>query len=220
MMQEKRSQGRPARGDSEVGSHKIVEGMRCALRVMKTANVTRKDIATYAGVTPALVTYYFPDRNGLIEAATVPVMQNLVSAVASCFNALEPPRQQLWRAISILLEAFTHDGPIIQLFDQHRSSMAETAIPDLLGELDACLVSFFERWLQERSNTLYAATFLQKALVGICKSLGDDQATSSRQVDPDGSEPTARASMICAMLVGPASFEPDPVRTAREAMLC
>ncbi len=72
MKQEKRAQGRPARGENEVGSHKIVEGMRNALRTTKTVNVTRKDIASFAGVTPALVTYYFPERNGLIEAATFP----------------------------------------------------------------------------------------------------------------------------------------------------
>ena len=220
MMQEKRAQGRPARGDSEVGSHKIVEGMRCALRQMKTTNVTRKDVASYAGVTPALVTYYFPDRNGLVEAATLPVMQGLVGAVAACFDDVEPARQQLWRAIALLLEAFTGDGPIIQLFDQHRSSTAETALPDLLGELDACLVSFFERWLCESRNTPYDAPFLQKALIGICKSIGNGQATMSLQVESGGSESLSRASMICAMLVGPDSVGPDSVGTAREAILC
>ena len=215
MTQDKRAQGRPARGDNEVGSHKIVEGMRNALRAMQSAHVTRKDIASYAGVTPALVTYYFPERNGLIEAATLPVLQALVDGVAACFEDLHPARQQLSRAISVLLEAFSRDGFIIQLFSQYRSSQTDTVVPDLLGELDACLVSFFERWLRENENAGYDAPFLQKALIGICKSLGDDEA-SARKLGPcDGLEQRKRAWMICSMLVGPVSLA-----AARETVLC
>ena len=36
LAQEKRAQGRPARGDNEVGSQKIVEGMQVALRTLQT----------------------------------------------------------------------------------------------------------------------------------------------------------------------------------------
>ena len=86
MAQEKRAQGRPARGDNEVGSQKIVEGMQVALRTLQTTNVTRKEIAWYAGVTPALVTYYFPERNALIEAATLPVVEALVDKVSACLE--------------------------------------------------------------------------------------------------------------------------------------
>ena len=179
---------------------------------MKTANVTRKDIASYAGVTPALVTYYFPERNGLIEAATLPVLQALVGDVAGCFEAVEPTRQQLSRAILVLLKAYHRDGVIIQLFSQYRSSQADPVVPDLLKDLDACLVSFFERWLQANENVIYDAPFLQKALIGICKSLGDDEASARQQGD---AEQKRRAWMICSMLVGPVA-----VAAARQAILC
>ncbi len=212
MMQEKRAQGRPARGENEVGSHKIVEGMRNALRTMKTANVTRKDIASYAGVTPALVTYYFPERNGLIEAATLPVLQALVDEVAACFDDLEPARQQLSRAIVVLLDAFSRDGIIIQLFSQYRLSQAETTVPDLLSHLDVCLVSFFERWLRDNKNSIYDASFLQKALIGICKSIGDE---GNSELKRGSSQQKNRAWMICSMLIGPVC-----VSVAREAILC
>ena len=158
MTREKRAQGRPARGDNEVGSHKIVEGMRNALRTMKTANVTRKDIASFAGVTPALVTYYFPERDGLIEAATLPLMQALVGEVSACFEGLDPTRQQLSRAIVVLLDAFSRDGIIIQLFGQYR--LSDTSVPDLLSDLDACLVSFFERWVRDNKDAPYDASFI------------------------------------------------------------
>ena len=215
MKQEKRAQGRPPRGENEVGSHKIVEGMRNALRTTRTVNVTRKDVASFAGVTPALVTYYFPERNGLIEAAALPVVQALVGEVAACFETFEPARQQLSRAVLVLLEAFTRDGSIIQLFSQYQSSQPETTVPDLLRDLDTCLVSFFERWLGENENALYDAKFLQRALIGICKSIGDDEAASQTQGLPHTSEQKMRARMICCMLVGPI-----PMVAAREALLC
>ncbi len=211
----KRAQGRPARGDTEVGSFRIVEGMRNTLRAMKTANVTRKDIAACAGVTPALVTYYFPERNGLIEAATLPVVQSLVSDVAASFKTEAPRRQQLAGAIVVLLEAFSRDGVIIQLFSQHRSSQAETDVPDLLQELDACLVSFFERWLDEDNTVAYDAHFLQKALIGICKCIGGDEAPMLAPGSAHVCEQKRRAWMICSMLVGPM-----PVAPTRQPVLC
>ncbi len=91
-------------------------------------------------------------------------MRALVGEVAACFETLEPAREQLSRAVLVLLKAFSRDGIIIQLFSQYRSSQTETAVPDLLGDLDACLVSFFERWLGEHEDAIYDATFLQKAL--------------------------------------------------------
>lgn len=209
MMQDKRAQGRPARGDNEVGSHKIVEGTRNALRTMRTANVTRKDIASFAGVTPALVTYYFPERNGLIEAATLPVMQALVGDVSACFEGTDPARQQLSRAIVVLLNAFGRNGVIIQLFGQYR--LSETSVPDLLSDLDACLVSFFERWLRDNTDAIYDAAFLTRALIGICKSIGGDETSEPARA----SEQTKRAWMIGSMLIGPVS-----IAAAREAILC
>ena len=214
-MQEKRAQGRPARGDNEVGSHKIVEGMRNALRTMKTVNVTRKDIASYAGVTPALVTYYFPERNGLIEAATLPVMQALVSEVSACFEGTDPARQQLSRAIVVMLDAFGRDGIIIRLFGQYQSMQAETLVPDLLSELDACLASFFDRWLRDHKDAIYDATFLQRALIGICKSFGDEENSRPTYGSAHAAEQKKRAWRICTMLVGPVS-----IAAAREAVLC
>ena len=95
----RRVQGRPTRGANEVGSQKIVEGMRVALRAQKTTNVTRKDIALHADVTPALVTYYFPERSSLIEAATLPIVQALIDKVKACTERDGAARQNLVEAL-------------------------------------------------------------------------------------------------------------------------
>ena len=179
--------------------------MRVALRTQQNTNVSRKEIALSAGVTPALVTYYFPERNSLIEAATLPIVQALVGKVRSCIERDGPGRRRLVEAIEVLLEYYGRDAVIISLFNHHRSSTPDTALPDLLRELDICLRSFFEGWLFENPGSVYDATFLQKALMGACKSIARQRIEAS---GPDTAPDHARlapADMVCSLLLGAVS---------------
>ena len=188
----KRAQGRPARGENEVGAQKIVVGMRVALRALKNTNITRKDLARYAGVTPALVTYYFPERNTLIEAATLPVVRELVAEVRASLNRVGSAQQKLSRAVEILLQYYTRDAVIIQLFSEHSALAPDAALPDLLGDLENAIRSFFESLQSTDRERVYDAVFLQMAMIGMCKSV----ATLK-----DGA---LRAGMICSVLLGSA----------------
>ena len=136
MVQEKRAQGRPSRDGNVVGSQRIVEGMQVALRALQITTVTRRDLARYAGVTPALVTYYFPERSTLIAAATLPVVEALVNEVRNCLNDVGPARSRLLRAVEVMLTYYARDAVIVQLFSEHRASTPEPALPDLLGDLE------------------------------------------------------------------------------------
>ncbi len=150
----KRAQGRPSRGETEVGSQKIVEGMRAALRSLRKTNITRKDIAFYAGVTPALVTYYFPERDSLIESATVPIIEALVIDVKACLIEAGSTRQQLLGAINVLLESYACDAVIIELFEAHKTATPSAEIPDLLNDLEKVITTFFERWIDNAVSIL------------------------------------------------------------------
>ncbi len=92
-----RPQGRPTRCANDTGLQRIVNGMRNALRSRRNIHVTRKDIAQFAGVTPALVTYYFPEKDSLIEAATVPIVAAMVEAVKTCLSTGKMSRKICWR---------------------------------------------------------------------------------------------------------------------------
>ncbi len=199
----RRVQGRPARGENEVGSQKIVEGMRAALRVLQNTNVSRKDIALHAGVTPALVTYYFPERNSLIEAATLPIAQALVSKIRACIERDGPTRQHLVQAIEVLLEYYTRDVVVIDLFIQHRASSSDTTLPDLTAELDDLLRSFFERWLRDNPGSIYDAEFLRKGMMGACRSIARRRSEASGQDTAAGPNRRGAAEMVCSMFLGP-----------------
>ena len=200
-VQEKRAQGRPARGDNEVGSQKIVEGMQVALRTLQTTNVTRKEIAWYAGVTPALVTYYFPERNALIEAATLPVVEALVDKMTACLEQTSSVQLALPGAVCVLLEYYARDSAIIDLFSEYKASATNTEIPDLLKDLESSVTSFFKRWLGENKSCVYDAEFLQKAMLGMCRAVARPKTDTSRSASQE-QRSVEHADMVCYMLLG------------------
>ena len=202
MVLEKRAQGRPARGDNEVGSQKIVEGMQVALRTLQTTNVTRKEIAWYAGVTPALVTYYFPERNALIEAATLPVVEALVEKVSACLEATSAPQLALPNAVNVLLEYYGRDAAIIDLFSEYKATATNTEIPDLLRDLEYTVMSFFKRWLHEAKTCVYDAEFLQKAMIGMCRAVARPKLDAALRGIPNDNGAVEHADMVCYMLIG------------------
>ncbi len=199
-VQEKRAQGRPARGDNEVGSQKIVEGMQVALRTLQTTNVTRKEIAWYAGVTPALVTYYFPERNALIEAATLPVVAALVDKVSAHLDQTSTPQLALPDAVNVMLEYYGRDSAIIDLFSEYKAADAKTEVPDLLKDLEYVVVSFFTRWLGTHMNCIYDAEFLQRAMMGMCRAVARPNAAAGGATRDRGH--ADHAEMVCSMLIG------------------
>ena len=201
----KRVQGRPARGDDEVGAQKIVEGMRAALRTLQNTKVSRKDVAGHAGVTPALVTYYFPERNSLVEAVTLPVVRALVHKVRDCIERDGPARQRLIEAIEVLLEGYAADAAVIALFSEHRASTPDTSLPDMLGDLDRVLERFFAAWLLDNPRSLYDAAFLRKAAMGACRSLARRQTDLSVRETLDDRGRQGFAEMVCSIVLGPVS---------------
>ena len=196
------AQVRPPRGPNAAGLQRIVDAMRVALRSRQNIYVTRKEIAQNAGVTPALVTYYFPEKDVLIEAATVPIVVAMVEAVENCLNGAGDPRERLLRAIDILIDHYARDAVIIDLFCTYRASKAD-ALPDWMGRMEAAFVTFFDQWLQQNQDRIYDAVYLQKAAIGMCKIV-------ARRDDP-GSPPASsrdfrrmtQAEAICAMLLEP-----------------
>jgi len=69
-----RTQGRPVRGDAMAGRDWLIQKTRIAMKFKPRIDMQRREIAEFAGVTPALVSYYFPDKGGLFEAAAKPFL--------------------------------------------------------------------------------------------------------------------------------------------------
>ncbi len=161
-------------------------------------------------MTPALVTYYFPERTRLIEAATLPVVQGLVDRVRACTEHDGPARQRVFRAIEILLEFYARDAAVIALFDQHRASTPDAALPDLSKDLDGVVESVFEAWLIDHPDSLYDATFLRKAMIGACKTLARQRTEASPRDALDDQDRRRFAEMMCSLLMGTSSAGAPP----------
>ncbi len=176
--------------------------MRSALRSRQNIHVTRKDIAQFAGITPALVTYYFPDKDSLIEATTVPIVAAMVEAVANCLSAARDERENLLRAIAILIDAYGRDAAIIDLFISYRCSKGDK-LPDLLGTMEAVFLNFYDQWLQNHTDRPYDAEYLQRATIGMCKIVARRDYSGSKQDSARDSRRMKQAEAICAMLFEP-----------------
>ena len=213
----KRAQGRPARGETEVGKNKIVEGMRDALRALKNTNVSRKDVARHAGVTPALVTYYFPERDALIAAATSPVVESLVNDVKARLIEAGSTRRQLFKAINVLLECYARDAVIIELFEAQMTATPSAEVPDLLNDLETALTTFFKGWI-DNSASVADADFLQKAMIGTCKSVADLAKARSGSEDPNDPGRLGVAEMVCSMLLG-SGFDAEATQVPHHALV-
>ena len=70
----KRNRGRPTDAGDLVGRSRIIDSARQYLREKGPIDVTRKAIAERAEITPALISYYFRDREELIRQCTVPLI--------------------------------------------------------------------------------------------------------------------------------------------------
>ena len=169
-MLEKRCQGRRARGDAEIGSERIVTGMREAIRQTGTSRLSRKDIADFAGVTPPLVTYYFADRDALLEAATLPVTKGFAESVSRCLSQQGSPERVLRDIIEFIVEFRVRDGAVLDAYARLRA-LGTSQKPNPLMAVDNMLRSFFESWLKDSANAMHFAKLAQMSLVSMCKYL-------------------------------------------------
>ena len=67
-MAEIRKPGRPRVGEQQVGRERIVEGVIEYVRAGHS-DISRREISAYLGITPALITYYFPKGFSLLTEA-------------------------------------------------------------------------------------------------------------------------------------------------------
>ncbi len=178
--------------------------MRDALRNLPTNNVTRKDIARFAGVTPALVTYYFPERNALIEAATVPIIEDLARLIDERLTRSVEPHSRLLQVVTDILACYFKDIAIIELYIAHRRSLNDETAPDGVQDASRSITAFFDEWLSCFPKCHYDGRFLTNALLGICRSIalhhGGEKASDAGGCDSPSLH-AIYAEMICRILV-------------------
>ena len=105
-----RGKGRPRREIGGVGSDWIVESARALLRSRSKAELTRKNVAEAAKITPALVSYYFPDQTSLIYAAIDPIIQQYSIQILAIAESENCGVNELRMMISLFLDVGREDA--------------------------------------------------------------------------------------------------------------
>jgi AcrR family transcriptional regulator len=168
-MCDKRLQGRPARGGNEVGSERIIESVREMLRSRSFESMSRKNLAEHAGVTPALITYYFPSKDGLIEEATKPIVENYARRLGEILRADDKPDSKLRSIISLLVSCYAQDGGIFDAYSELVRKNGRSSKPNYIDLMAQELSNFFCQWFKKGSVSDPHPVMLQGALWGMCQ---------------------------------------------------
>lgn len=187
----KRVQGRPSRGAGDVGRERLVEAARAVLRHRTSNGLSRKAVADAAGVTPALVSYYFPDPGSLIVAATRPLIAERINQMLSIIEDDVSWHERLYRVTAWLLELNQADAVVIHHLAEFRRTQP---FDPMLRRAYDLLRGFYIAGGQAGAWRLLDPDLFLFALWGMCSAVTALQAS-----DPDV-EP-ARRSIVVADLV-------------------
>lgn len=165
---EPRSQGRPARGDGEVGRARLLEKTREAMRNKPKVDMERREIAQIAGVTPALVSYYFPDKWQLFRAAAKPVVDAYLSDVRKVLRSEATHAHKVHLLVRTFLVFNFEQGYLLDFYLERRDGGTQEDFIHL-NEVHAELVAFFGDLLSKGLVRGSDPAFIQSALWGLCK---------------------------------------------------
>ena len=110
-----RKQGRPKFGDQQVGRDRIIDGLIEYIRAGYT-DISRREIALYLGITPALITYYFPKGYCLLTE-TVGRQADLWRSKMEqlCAEPSYNAQQRVGLMQQLIIAMYTRDAYIIEL---------------------------------------------------------------------------------------------------------
>ena len=169
----KRIQGRPARGEGDVGRARLIEAAQVILRSQVSAQVSRKAVAEVAGVTPALVSYYFPDKSSLLDAATRPVVEKHLAALKRILDSKDDAETKLRDVIAVFIEANAVDHHLIEHHLDFSLNGTAKAGPheESFLLLRQQLVAFLEAGTAAGTWGRFDPALVITALWGICRSV-------------------------------------------------
>lgn len=166
----KRMQGRPTRGVGDVGREKLVEAARAVLRRRMSAVLSRKAVADVAGVTPALVSYYFPDPATLVLAATRPLVGERIDELQFIIDDEAPWHDRLVR-IAVFLARL--NGADATLIDRLVEASRTQALDPMLGRAYERLRAFYIEGGKAGAWRALDPDLFLFALWGMCKAVAE-----------------------------------------------
>lgn len=196
-----RGQGRPPRGGREIGRNHLIESTRGAMRVRPKLEIQRREIAEHAGVTPALVSYYFPDKAVLLEVAAQPVIEGYAADVRLILRSRARPKDKLKRLISLFLAFNSEQGFILEHYLEISVAKRRDENVALLTAVKHELTVFFEQLIATKVVKGDDPQFLPAALWGLCRYVGRrGEADMFKDDEGFSASPSALAGKVLELI--------------------
>lgn len=170
-MNASRAQGRPRRGASEVGRDRIIRRLQVVFR-FEEADCSRKSLAELAGVTPALISYYFPKRETLLEEVSRPVIAAYRMELEQIVETIAPMGERLRGIAKLLVRLYTLDRNLLDIYvEVMRKPRRAINVADQseVDRMTGLLATFFASWRGLPMPQDFDAAVLQGAIWGMCR---------------------------------------------------
>ena len=166
---QKRSRGRPGPKDSAVGRDAIVSAARQLLENLPPHKVPTVLIARKAGVDPALVRYYFSNREELLIAV---IEHILATWVAAHPPAGPSPAQQLSAHIAGMFEFSSRVRSMQRLMVDTLAEAKSAAVRARVHDLNSRAVRYYAQFLHLEGAEVETSPdplFMFVAVIGLCE---------------------------------------------------
>ena len=174
-----RVQGRPTRGEKQVGRSRMVEKMREIMKSKPKIDIQRREIADFMGVTPALVGYYFPDKRSLIEEAASPLIDEYISEVKMRIVGTHDPLETLRGLIYTFIKFNQESGYLLDFYIEHVTTRRNHNSLPKLREIYEEMNGFFSDLIRTGLIRGEDPRLVQSAVWGMCRYVGHQQNTSN-----------------------------------------
>ena len=178
----------PASSQDEVGRDLIVRRTRAAMQDRPRSDLSRQEIAKTAGVTPALISYYFPDRSNLFEAIAVPIIEDFRHDVQRIIHANQSLNEKLRGLIGVYLAFHYREGFLVDFYVGSLTRSGSLTGLKRLIDVRSAAVAFVGEMLDGRCILGECPDEVQSTLWGMCKQV----ARRSANRGSAGSAVTAR----------------------------
>ena len=173
-MTAKRTIGRPKRSYGDAGRDRLIAAAH-ELFQQPQLELNRTNLAIRAGVTPALVTYYFQDQISLIEAVAQPLVDRYLTDLHTILSQSNPVDVKLRSLVKLFLKIGRDDGRLLDSYIDLVKRSPKT--PDHFRQRAYMeLTAFFKQCEEEHYFSKTNIPFSQTVLWGICKIVAQTSA--------------------------------------------
>ena len=168
---EKRPVGRPQQSETLSGRAILLERMRQFMNERPCHNFQRKEVAEFANVSPALVSYYFPEKQDFVIEAASPLIVTYSDDVTRILETEVPLLVKTKKLVAKFIELGLRSGYTMDYFLVAIHSRKRDGEIALIAEQHAAINNFMEQLISAGRKSPLSPDFLQSSIWAQCTYL-------------------------------------------------